>query len=649
MTGISARTARGQSGPDNERLVRASLEAMPRRGRDESRVWADAGVSLGAAWHSWQAGSVGQDPVSWAVPVAIRGACAIAADATLYYRDDLARAVEKAGVVLAGNAPSELILAAYNAFGDAFLARLEGDFAFVLWDGARRRLLAARDFAGKRPLFYSTAGGALTAASTIGGVLADTRVSPGLNVASIAATAAGLWRHGSDTCRAAVRELPAAHVLTLEAGRPPAVTEFWQPPTTIVASPGLDEAALHVLELLTRATEERLAASGATAISLSGGWDSTAVFGAGQRALRRAAGSGRSLRPASMSFPKGDPGDEDDFIAETAAFWHTKPEWIRVDDVAMFGELRGAARERDEPFAHPFEGTNRALAQAARRLDARVMLDGSGGDQLFAVSDVYLADVLRSGRLLELVRQWRTRGDRSVRALYRNAVRPCLSARTLALFARVRGQGAPRHYLDRPIPVWFRHAFLKAHGILLQEGTARPSLPRGSAVLAEMHAYLRFPYAARIAAHVTHYLESEGVEARSPLLDARVVAFAGSRPWHDKEDAKETKVLLRRAMQGALPERLLAPRPYKTGLMTGYFLRGMQRAEAELTPLLAAGRLADLGVINPETLRRAWGYFVQSGDQAVGGQMYFTLQTELWLREHEAGGAAGGRLAPNPA
>jgi len=168
-------------------------------------------------------------------------------------------------------------------------------------------------------------------------------------------------------------------------------------------------------------------------------------------------------------------------------------------------------------------------------------------------------------------------------------------------------------------------------------------------VLAEMHAYLRFPYAARIAAHVTHYLESEGVEARSPLLDARVVAFAGSRPWHDKEDAKETKVLLRRAMQGALPERLLAPRPYKTGLMTGYFLRGMQRAEAELTPLLAAGRLADLGVINPETLRRAWGYFVQSGDQAVGGQMYFTLQTELWLREHEAGGAAGGRLAPNPA
>jgi asparagine synthetase B (glutamine-hydrolysing) len=164
-----------------------------------------------------------------------------------------------------------------------------------------------------------------------------------------------------------------------------------------------------------------------------------------------------------------------------------------------------------------------------------------------------------------------------------------------------------------------------------------------------MHAYLRFPYAARIAAHVTGYLESEGVEARSPLLDARVVAFAGSRPWYDKVDAQETKVLLRRAMRGALPDRLLAPRPHKTGLMTGYFVRCIQRAAGELRPLLAGGRLADLGVINPETLRRAWDYFVQSADQAVGGQIYFTLQTELWLREHEADGAAGGRLAPNPA
>jgi asparagine synthase (glutamine-hydrolysing) len=649
VTGIAARTPAGEPEGDNERQVRSLVEAMPRRGRDFTRSWSDDRVAIAAATHEWQAGLVRPHGQSSGGPVATRGACAIAADATLYYREDLARAITGAGVAVDGISAAELILAAYAAFGDAFLTRLEGDFAFVLWDGTRRRLLAARDFAGKRPVFYCAGDGWLTVASAIGGVLADPRVPVDLNVASIAATAAGLWRHGADTCRTSVRELPAAHVLTWEEGRPAAVTEFWQPPTSIAAGPSLDEAALHVLELLTRATEERLAEDGPTAISLSGGWDSTAVFGAGQRALQRAATSSRALRPASLSFPKGDPGDEDDFIAETAAFWHTTTEWIRADDVPMFGDLRAAAQARDEPFSHPFEGTNRALAKAARRLDARVMLDGSGGDQLFAVSDVYLADILRSGRLLRLIQQWQARRDRSIRALYRNAVRPCLSDGALAALARIRGHGAPRHYLDRPIPVWFRHAFLEAHGILSQERTARPNLPRSSAVLAEMHAYLRFPYAARIAAHVTDYLQSEGVEARSPLLDARVVAFAGSRPWHDKVDGRETKVLLRRAMRGALPERLLAPRPHKTGLMTGYFVRGVQRAAGELAPLLAGGRLADLGVINPDTLRRAWDYFLQSADQAVGGQIYYTLQTESWLREHDAGGLAGERLAPHPA
>ena len=325
------------------------------------------------------------------------------------------------------------------------------------------------------------------------------------------------------------------------------------------------------------------------------------------------------------------------------ARWNATPTWIDVDTIPMFAGARAMARARDEPFAHPYEPWNRTLARAARDHGARVMLDGSGGDQLFQVSGVYLADLFRTGQWIELVRQWRARGGTGAREFAKACIRPLLSDNALELLDALVGGGASRHYLDRAPSPWFRSTFLAREGVLDSERAHRPPLPRSSVVLAETHAFLRYPFFPRVAARVAAYVLDEGVQARSPLLDRRVVAFAAARPWYERVNRNDTKMLLRRSMKGLLPDSVLAPRAYRTGITSGYFRRSLTGTGRELIEsLIDARHLADSGAVDPKTLRRAWEYYLETGDEETGVRILFTAQTELWLREHLTPGEGSG-------
>lgn len=168
-----------------------------------------------------------------------------------------------------------------------------------------------------------------------------------------------------------------------------------------------------------------------------------------------------------------------------------------------------------------------------------------------------------------------------------------------------------------------------------RESASTPILPRSSRVLGETHAYLRFPFFARILATLRAFAVEEGVELRSPLLDDRVVRFAAQRPWSERVDRAETKIVLRRAMQGLVPAHVLAPRPHRTGVTSAYFLRQMRGPGRPLIEdLLRDPLLASLGMIDAPRLRRAWAHVLQHDDGETGSRVFFTMQTELWLRAH---------------
>jgi asparagine synthase (glutamine-hydrolysing) len=408
------------------------------------------------------------------------------------------------------------------------------------------------------------------------------------------------------------------------------VHDFWRPPTEIATRrQPLDPAADELRALLADAVRERLSSNGKTVVSLSGGWDSTAVYGVGRSI------AGEQVHGVSISYPEGDPGHEDGFIREVTARWGATPDFIDAYAIPLFVDAEHAATQRDHPFAHVYEHWNRALSQRARAsADARVMLDGIGGDQLFQVSDVYLAELFRTFQWGELAAQYRVKrtGSGSRREFYEAAIAPALPEGLQRRIAELHGLEY-RHYLERRVPIWFTEQFVREHRLLQREMAAQPRLPKGNMVRAESEVFLRFPFYPRVFAQLYGFALDEGVEMRSPLLDERVVRFAMQRPWSDRADGGESKRLLRRAMRDLLPASVLAPRPHRTGTTSAYFMRGMRDEGWPLAErMLSESRLAEMGMIDTAPLRRAWDHLLKYEDEKLAGRVYFTLQAELWIR-----------------
>ena len=588
---------------------------------------ATVGIALAAGATSWE-----RELRAGAGECAARGTLLVAADATLYHRADLRRAL----ALHADEAQDDaaLILAAYAAWGRDAFARLEGDFAVVLWDGANGRLHAARAFAGHRTLFHARVGDGVRVATRVTGLLQDPRVPRTLDLAAIATVAAGMWGHAPVTAYEQVEELAPGHLLTWERGRAVRVEPFWHPPEDILHDrTPLDRGAEELRALLVAAVRERVAGTGPTALSLSGGWDSTSVGAAATVALGTEASS--RLRPVSISYPEGDPGREDELISQTVDAWGLRTRWVPVDGIDLLPDPTRDAAARDLPFAHAFEHWNRALSRQARADGARVMFDGVGGDQLFQVSDILLSDLFGRGRWIELARQWRLRGGHGLANAWRWAVRPALPPAIPRFLARLRGLPAPPPHLHRQASWWVTEAILEAGGARAREVRALPTLPRTSRVLAETHAYLRFPFFGRVVGVLRAFALEEGVELRSPLLDDRVVRFAVRRPWSERSDGHETKILLRRAMRGLVPESVLAPRPHRTGVTSAYFLRQLRGpARPHIEDALRDPMLASLGLIDAGRLRSAWAHVLDHDDDDLGARVFFTVQAEWWTRAH---------------
>jgi asparagine synthase (glutamine-hydrolysing) len=371
-----------------------------------------------------------------------------------------------------------------------------------------------------------------------------------------------------------------------------------------------------------------------TAVWLSGGYDSTAVFAAGQEWLRRSGQRPDALRAVSVSYPEGDPGREDELIREVTTYWGVPATWVNSDDVPILRDPWLSAADRDEPWAHPFEEWNRALAVASRKAGATRALTGSGGDQLFASPIGQFSDLFWHGRWRLLRREWLERRGKGLGLFARAAILPGLPRSAYRVARVLRGGRRLYHYLDRNPPPWFRDSFLRDHDLFERQWNERRWVRPGHASEGEMAFYFRTAYAPRVAAAVRALAADEALGVAAPLLDRRVVELAAGRPGEERSRGLETKRLLREAMRGLLPEGVLAPRSEKTGLTVGYFERAF-RSDLGLVLARFGGRnmrLAELGIVDPVAFQQAADRYLKSRDPSRGLALYLTLQAELWLR-----------------
>ncbi len=617
--------------PTEDALVTRMLARMGRRGSARANVWRENGVVLAVARSEWEFGPDFSGPVL----VVQEGDIVVAADASLYYREELRRKLADRGIRPGGNTPTHLILAAYKCWGDRCAENIEGDFSFIVWDRKARRVVAARDSTGTRPLFFADLGNTLIIASSMPAIQEHPDCSSDLDLTAIAIDAAGLIFSTSDrTAYRSIRRLNGAMTL-VHSDRRTRLSRHWEPATvTESTTSSLDDGAEELRALLRDAVTERLDPTGRTSIWLSGGWDSTAVFATGQSMLSER-GEGDRLVPVSMSLPADDPWCETNRTDAVAAYWGANIHWLDSEKIPLLVSPETSAVTRPEPWAHEYEQMMRALVDSSREAGARVALNGHGGDFLFYGSPIFLADLLAGGHLLRLWREWSAMPARKPRAFFEYAIQPVLPFPALRTIELLRGGRRLHGYVERPIPFWIDRTFLRDSGLGELAAAATPRPPSGvSRSSFEAQWILMQPHFDRVVSTTAGFALEAGVESRIPLLDRRLVEFAMKRPWWERRSNGEDKHLVRHAMKDMLPREALAPRPFKTGSLGGYFGRALERALPALLPLTKAPLLAELGIVDRACLQNAARVYgrAMGSDKNVGVRLLSTLQAEVWLR-----------------
>ena len=393
MSGIAA-VWRLDGAPLHQATLDRMIERLAPRAADAVGTWLDGPVGLGHRMLHATPESLQQK-----LPLAgDTGEVVVTADARLDNRAELMSALGLSHRAADGVSDGELVLRAWERWGEECPARLLGDFAFALWDARRRVLFCARDPAGVKPLYYHLGSRLVAVASETKALLAIPDVPRRLDEISIAACLVPGLDDRVATFYEGILRLPAGHCLTVTAGGGTA-RAYWQLDPTRELRAGSDaEYAEQFRELFTDAVRCRLRSVSPAAAALSGGLDSSSVVCVA-RAVQEAAGTG-PLATYTARFPTIPRCDEGAYVAAVEAQGGLAPRHLPGDTLDPLGDLEGLPGREDETFHAPGYYMHGALYRAARSDGARVFLEGTGGDLVVSHGTGYLHDLARQGRWL---------------------------------------------------------------------------------------------------------------------------------------------------------------------------------------------------------------------------------------------------------
>ncbi len=566
--------------------------------------------------------------VAEACVVAPLSGSGLVADATLYNRAELSREL---GAAPGEFSDAELIAQAYLRWGDACTNHLEGDFAFVLWDAARQRLFAARDPLGIRPLFYRWDEKTLAWASEVKALAADPHYSPAPDEAMLAEFLLG-WSDFPDaaaTFYRGIRQLPPGHCLTLEGGRL-LVRRYWDidPGDEARYRRPLEENVEEFSALFQRAIRQRLAATGTgkLGVLVSGGLDSTSIA---SWVEKRAAENGLARSGLHyLSYFTAEPsGDERAFVQSFQEKYGCPVDFLELDDWWPLERIAREADWREGPFVDLAWGTTERWSQRLREQGCSVVLTGLGGDNIFPdPGPTTLADVVRRYG-------WRA-GWQSLRrtSSYLGMPTAPFVLPTLRLLVPTSAKRALKRWVRKEVPEWMQPDFARRSGVL--DRVRRTAPRRGFSTLSQELDYAHFA-TGRLGALLGYFdrvAARHGFEFRHPFFDASLVRFTLLAPPEHKVRDGETKVLLRQAMDGTLPEAVRWRRD--KGALDRFFTSWMRRHDRAAWEQVAGNAQGAAAFIKPEKAAEMVRRFFEGDDQALK-PAWTLLSLVLWLKSFE--------------
>jgi asparagine synthase (glutamine-hydrolysing) len=571
-------------------------------------------------------------------PMMIDGV-AIVFNGEIYNHRELRAELEGAGYQFTTRTDTEVLLQAYRRWGDDCLARIQGMFAFAIWDRRRTRLFCARDRLGIKPFYYALADGCFLFASEIKTLLAFPGLTPVADDdAVIDYLVHGNCDYGERTVFRGVKALPAAHTLAVHYGSGEVtVQRYWELSPPASRNGTTDAARLERLsELLLSTTRSHLISDVRAGSSLSGGIDSSTVVALIGKIWRDQPDAATAVGERFFTFTscwEYPELDERQYALAAANAMGATPHLVFPTADDFWDVFERMAWHQDMPFFSLSFYAQWCVMRAARDAGVKVLLDGQGGDEVFGgyakFRYAYLMSLLRSGQwgrmTLEaghMVRQ----GDWYVLDLRRGyrylpgAMRRLLGVDSLlqsALQSDIRRAVASE---STPATRWWRYASTAAAS---DTGwTMMQRIQVDDLMVDTLPQLLRMEDRSSMAF---------SLEARVPLLDHPLVEYGVGLPDHLKVRDGWSKYAIRQVMQGAMPDSVRL----RTAKL-GFAAPDRRWLAKELRPRvgeLIAGGLRCQRFVDPVPLRR-WYDSPQADGASTEAYLglFRVLALEMWMR-----------------
>lgn len=509
------------------------------------------------------------------------GTVTLVCNGEIYNHLELRAELEARGHRFATRSDCEVIVHLYEEFGSDCVRRLNGIFGFALWDDRRKRLVAARDPFGVKPLYFSTRGRRLAVASEIGGVLAAGMGSTALDPVALDHFLAWRFVPAPRTVFAGVSKLAAASVLVAEPGRAPRVTSYREAPGEPFTEASADELELELAERFVAAVGRQMMSDVPYGCFLSGGIDSAGI------AAAMAGVDGTPPRSFTIGFPgHGSDLDERAAAAETARIIGTDHSAVAMSLSGFREQLNTCIARLEEPCGIPSAPALLQLSEFTAR-SVKVVLSGQGADEPLGGYRRHQA-AAALGLLTRAPRSLASPALFAAEALPRNE-----RAKRAARLLSARDTTARLLGIFEITPAALRRQLTGSDG----EEAAHERRLLADAVLADVPGrdlldqalYLdtRLFLPDGLLIYGDKMSMAHGLEQRVPFLDIELMRFVERIPARVRIKGLRRKALHRRALAHVVPSELL-DRP-KLGFSTPYDGWLRQQLGSELQALYAPG------------------------------------------------------------
>lgn len=562
----------GISVPEPDARVRAMCNAITHRGPDSDGYFVADGIAMGMRRLSIIDVGGGRQPISNE-----DGTVTVVFNGEIYNHHTLRRQLEATGHRFSTHSDTEVLVHLYEDFGTEMVSRLQGMFAFSIWDSRKKMLFIARDRTGMKPLSYMVVPGGVVYCSELRSLWAYDSTQLHISPSAVMQYLAFGYVPDPHSIFEGVRKLPPGHLLVWSQDSGVEIRKYWSAPAISDQLVDEEELVIEIKNKLDKAVVSHLESEVPLGAFLSGGLDSSTIV-----ALMSQHASGR-VRTFSIGFAEEE-YDESEAAKEVAASFsaeHTALS-VRPNVEELFESV---ATLFDEPFGDASAIPTFMVAQLARQ-SVTVALSGDAGDELFGGYTRY-GDMLRRGI-----------SDMNPFGKY-------LSSLGLMLPHVFPGRN---RIIDLGRSKWGQYAAKVVQPVRINEGgVARASILGGGKVIAEqLHEYIGNEIdedfaAAMMRVDLQSYLPGDiltkvdrttmavSLEARVPLLDFDLVDFAMSIPGYLRVTSNESKRLFRRAIRGLVPDFVLTRPKRGFSVPLGRWFRGPLRHRIENLRKLSPG------------------------------------------------------------